>query len=245
MTVSRRKFLRHGFIAAAATCASSSLLGSNRPSGQDEGKTVRIPLKPPVHGNTDWHNHADGMQHLTRESFNGAVGSTFKVFERSGKLAPSWVTLLSVKDLPALATVNPATFAVANKTISHGPDSSGFVLFFRGSAPAPLPQDTFLLEHSGLGQFALFLVPDGNGQQLYVAIVNRLSGSLHTQFPMVATPVTNRQIPPAGLGAGTDSSFATPVGARTARPATTSSGSGNLQNDPSEIQDVRRGAAQD
>ncbi len=243
MTVSRRKFLRHGMIAAAATCASSSLLGSSKPLGKDEGKTIRTPLKPPVQSNTDWHNHADGMQHLTRESFNGAVGSTFKVFDRSGKIAPSWVTLLSVSDLPALAPVNPASFAVPNKLPSHGLVSTGFVLFFRGSAPAPLPQDTFLLEHSGLGQFALFLVPEGNGQQLYIAVVNRLSGNLHTQFPMVATPVTDRQTPQAGLGSG--ESIVAPVGARTARPATTSSGSGDLQSVPSGTQDVRRGPAQD
>src|SRR5882724_4637615 len=122
MTVSRRKFLRHGAFAAAATCASSSLLGWSRPQNKDEGKTTQHPpLKPLVPANTDWHNHADGMQHLTRESFDGVVGSTFNVFDRSGISAPSWVTLLSVKDLPALAPVNPAIFAKSNRMTLPAP----------------------------------------------------------------------------------------------------------------------------
>ncbi len=245
MTVSRRKFLRHGAFATVATCASTSLLGWSDPLG-DGGKTIRNhPVKTPVSRDTDWHNHADGMQHLTRESFAGVAGSTFKVYDRTGNSAPSWLTLLSVSDLPALAAVNPGNFAVMNKVASSAPTSTGFVLFFNGSAPAPLPQETFLLQHSELGQFALFIVPKGNGQQLYAAVVNRLDANLHTH-PFIAVPVTDVPAPGAGhvsglLGSGQGAA----AGARTARPATTSSGSGDPPRGLSETQDVQRGPTQD
>lgn len=238
MTVSRRNFLRHGAIAAAATCASSSLLGWSGPLG--DAKTIRIPPpKAPIAKDTDWHNHADGVQHLTRESFARVVGSTFRVY---GNAAPSWLTLLSVSDLPALVAVNPASLAVANKVASHASTSTGFVLFFRGSAPAPLPQSTVLLQHADLGQFALFLVPEGNGQQLYAAVVNRLNGDLHTH-PMISSPVMDA--PVSGTGLGLVHGSVAPAGARTSRPATTSSGSGDLSRDLSETPNVQRGVAQD
>src|SRR5689334_5757294 len=104
MTVSRRKFLRHGAFAAAATCASSSLLGWNgQLSGAGDGSTKTHPRIPqaPVAKNTDWHNHTNELQALTRDSFTRAVGSTFRVYDRAGS-APSWLTLLSVNDLPTL-----------------------------------------------------------------------------------------------------------------------------------------------
>ncbi len=252
MTVSRRKFLRHGAFAAAATCASSSLLGWNGPlAGEDEATIKTHPKVPrmPMARNTDWHNHANALQALTKESFAGVVGSTFRVYDRSGS-SPSWLTLLSVNDLSALPPVNPASFAVMNKKATSGPTTSGFVLHFNGSAPAPLAQDTFLLQHSELGQFALFLVPANNGQQLYVAVVNRLGGTLHSQYPLISTPVTDAPVAAAGFGGGQrqqrsqTSGTAAPVGA-TMRPATTSSGSGNLSPDLSETRVLQTGPAQD
>jgi hypothetical protein len=203
----------------------------------------------PIAGNTDWHNHANGIQPLTKESFAGVVGSTFRVYDRAGS-SPSWLTLLSVNELPGPVPVNPASFAVMNKKATSGPTTSGFVLHFNGSAPAPLAQDTFLLQHAELGQFALFLVPAGDGQQLYVAVVNRLGGTLHTQYPLVATPVTDAPVAAAGFAAGQGqpqaqtSGTAAPVGA-TMRQATTSSGSGNLSPDLSESRALQTGPAQD
>ena len=94
-----------------------------------------------------------------------------QVFTGAGQL-PVWVTLLAVEDLPAIAPVNPASFAVVNKRNGFAPASSGFVLLFGGSSP--VPQDTHLFEHQDLGRFALFTVPAGNGTQVYTAVVNRL-----------------------------------------------------------------------
>src|SRR5207237_3489113 len=109
-----------------------------------------------------------------RTAFSGAIGSSFKVFTGAGQL-PVWVTLLAAEDLPAIAPVNPASFAVVNKRNGFAPASSGFVLLFGGSSP--VPQDTHLFEHQVLGRFALFTVPGGNGPQVYTAAVDGLAAA--------------------------------------------------------------------
>ena len=134
----------------------------------------------PGAGSDNWQEHATALTILTATAFSGAVGTNFKVFTAAGQL-PVWVTLLAVKDLPALAPVNAASFAVPNKRTGFAPASSGFVLLFGGSSP--VPQGTHLFEHQDLGRFALFTVPAGNGQQIYTAVVNRLDGA-----SMIAVP---------------------------------------------------------
>ena len=44
-------------------------------------------------------------------AFSGAVGTNFKVLTGADQ-SSVWVTLLAVEDLPAIAPVNPASFAV-------------------------------------------------------------------------------------------------------------------------------------
>lgn len=54
-----------------------------------------------------------------------------------------------------------------------------FSLLFRGPADAPLDQRTYLVEHRVLGEFPLFLVPLGPGEDgahQFEAVVNRLEG---------------------------------------------------------------------
>jgi hypothetical protein len=192
LAFSRRMFLRHGVLAAAA-CASNPLMalgGRRAPTG---GSEEGDPRKAPSPSSDDWRNHATALDHLDRNAFSGAIGSTFKVFNGAANL-PIWVTLLAVQDLPAITPVNPASLAVPNKGIGFAPTSSGFVLLFGGSSP--VPQETHLFEHQDLGRFALFTVPEGNGRQLYTAVVNRLQGSV------VAVPYS------AGHGTQPDSSGA-------------------------------------
>ena len=181
MVFSRRIFLRHGVLAAAACAAnpfSAMAFGGRRTpiGGSEEGD----PRKSSAAGSDNWQEHAAALDHLDRAAFSGAVGTNFKVFTATGQL-PVWVTLLAVEDLPALAPVNPASFAVPNKRAGFTPTSSGFVLLFGGSSP--VPQDTHLFEHQDLGRFAMFTVPAGNGQQIYTAVVNRLDGA-----SMIAVP---------------------------------------------------------
>jgi hypothetical protein len=180
LAFSRRLFLRHGVLAAAA-CAGSPLLafGGSRPIGGNE-ETGPL-LKTPGAQSGNWQDHAGALDHLDRDAFAAALGTNFKVFLSDSNASPVWVTLLAVDDLPKIVPANTASFAVANKASSFAPTSSGFVLVFGGSSA--LPQATHLFEHDGLGRFGLFTVPEGNGQQLYTAVVNRLD-----EAHMVAIP---------------------------------------------------------
>jgi len=115
LAFSRRIFLRHGVLAAAA-CASNPFsamaFGARRTpiGGNEDGD----PQRAPVAGSDNWQDHAAALDHLGRNAFSGAIGSSFKVFTAAGQL-PVWLTLLAVEDLPAIAPVNPASFAVPNK----------------------------------------------------------------------------------------------------------------------------------
>lgn len=195
MAFSRRIFLRHGVLAAAA-CASNPFsamaFGARRTpiAGSEEGG----PQRTPGAGSDNWQDHAAALDQLGRNAFSGAIGSSFKVFTAAGQL-PVWVTLLEVEDLPAIAPVNPANFAVSNKRSGFAPTSSGFVLLFGGSSP--VPQETHLFEHQDLGRFALFTVPAGNGRQVYTAVVNRLDAAAVIAVPYSAGQGTQ----PASSGA--------------------------------------------
>ena len=64
-------------------------------------------------------------------------------------------------------------------TVSRTGGRESFMLHFRGG-DVQLPQDTYTVEHSALGNFRLFLVPSGadeNGAQSYVA--NDQSARVH------------------------------------------------------------------
>ena len=227
VAVSRRRFLHHGVLAAAA-CAASPLmaLSSRRPTGGDDPVDRSHPR--PSSGEDNWQNHASALDHLGRNAFAGAVGTAFKVFSPAANSQPVWVTLQAVEDLPKLAAVNPASFAVASKGSGFAPPSSGFVLVFGSSAQ--LPQDTHLFEHDGLGRFALFTVPEPNG--VYIAVVNRLEANV------IAVPFGKGPAAPGGpspTGAG---------GSFRSAPAT-SSGTENLSPGLSETPVVRRGAVRD
>jgi hypothetical protein len=216
VAVSRRIFLQQGVLAAAA-CATTPLLALSpqRPVGGDD-QTHELPSLSPS-GSDRWQNHAAALDHLGRAQFSSEVGTAFKVTVE-GNAQPVWVTLLAVEDLPALVPVNPASFAVPNKQAASVPATSGFILRFGSSAQ--LQQGTYLFEHDSLGRFALLIVPQGNGQQTYVATVNRLQGAV------IAAPQ-----PPAGSNGG-----ATPA---------TSSGTGTLPRALSGSPGVQRAAVRD
>jgi len=187
---SRRLFLRHGVLAAAAACASSPLLalGGGRPiGGNEEAGPLR---RGPSSNSGSWQDHASALDNLSRDTFSGAVGTNFKVFLTAGSAAPVWVTLLAVEDLPKTTPANTGSFAVANKAASFTPTSNGFVLVFGGSTE--LPQETHLFEHDGLGRFALFTVPQGNGQQLYNGVINRLDGASIIAIPVATGKVAQQ-----------------------------------------------------
>jgi hypothetical protein len=181
MSVSRRVFLG-GSVATAIACASAplaalagggrvlpretSLPNRNNVSGGDISAVAANRPETPE-------QRYGGMANLSRNSFAGAIGSAFKLISTSGKSTPFWLTLLSVTDLTAPATMNPASMAVPPPAAARQALSTdAFSLAWFGSPMHNVQQETFFVEHPHLGQFALFIVPAG--PQQYTAIVNRL-----------------------------------------------------------------------
>jgi len=181
MSVSRRVFLG-GSVATAIACASAplaALSGSERilprdtnlpnrnngPVGDIAGIAAKKPETP--------EQRFGGMANLSRDHFASAIGSAFKLSSTSGKSAPFWLTLLSVTDLTAPAAMNPASMAVPPPAAAwQSLSTDAFSLAWSGGPTQNVQQQTFFVEHTHLGQFALFIVPAG--QQQYTAIVNRL-----------------------------------------------------------------------
>ena len=158
MTVSRRSVLRQGFVAAVA-CVAGPLQAWSANKKNSNNDSARK-------------GTGADSQPLSREAFNKAVGSGFKVSPTSGNGNTVWLRLLSVQDLPALVPVDTAAMDVPPRSTSSV-TTSGFMLHFLGTLPKPLPQDTYTFEHPKLGTFPLFIVPEGaNGE--YIAVINLL-----------------------------------------------------------------------
>ena len=226
MAFSRRLFLQGGILTATSWVTTSLRALGGRPV---EGNEVHAgpALKPPSSTGANWQDHAAALQNIHRESFASAVGTIFKVFKTSSAV-PVWITLLAVEDLPKTAPINAGSFAVAPKSSSAAPTSTGFVLLFGGSTP--LEQETYLFQHDVLGNFALLTVPQGNNSQVHAAIVNRLDGEM-----IVAVPFGRGNIQQV---------VASPAGGITILPAT-SSGSENLSPVRAGSPGVQRGVTRD
>jgi len=103
---------------------------------------------------------------MTRESFIPHVGSGFKV--SSGNSQAIWLRLISAQQFPIDPSHDQAIHAAsAKQTVTY-------MLRFLGSSAKVLPQGIYTLEHTKLGTFKLMLVPSGDGQQVYAAIVTHL-----------------------------------------------------------------------
>lgn len=181
MAVSRRIFLGGG-VATMIACASAplaALAGGGRPLPTDSGLPNRnigsagnIPDVSARQIVTPEHRYG-GVAHLTRDSFAAAVGSAFKFTNTSENSRVFWLRLLSVTDLTPAPAMNPASMAVAPPLAARQLVlTDSFSLAFFGGPLHNVQQETFFVEHSDLGQFALFIVPAG--PQQYTAIVNRL-----------------------------------------------------------------------
>lgn len=164
MLVSRRKVLQHSIFTAVA-CAFGAL-----PAWSAKNQIVFN--NNPKQGGVE----SAGLQPLDRSAFEAAIETGFSVTPASGKDPGVWLRLLAVKDLPALAPVNTGAMAVPPpKQKSAAVQTTGFMLFFLGTLPKPLPQETYTFEHAQLGKFSLMIVPDKSGQQTYTAVINRLT----------------------------------------------------------------------
>jgi hypothetical protein len=198
LAVSRRKFLHHGALVAAACAASpfSALASQRAPGDQTPGDQIYELSTTRSSSAGSWPDQALALQGMDRALFLSAVGTSFKALS-APDAQPAWLTLLAVEDLPRLAEPNPASFAVANKKSAFAPASSGFVLRFGSSAQ--MPQGSYLFQHDNLGSFALFTVPGAEGQTCN-AIVNRLDAATIVAVPRSAsTGNRNAGVPSAGI----------------------------------------------
>ena len=120
----------------------------------------------------------DPLAYYTQATFTQYVNSIFRLYG----FKTVDVMLEKVQDtLPA--------------NVSRTGGRESFVLHFRGG-DVQLPQDTYTVEHSALGKFRLFLVPNGpdeNGAQRYVATINRLA---YTAKPIAAPKAMPRKSVP-------------------------------------------------
>jgi hypothetical protein len=206
MSVSRRRFLKHGAFAAVA-CAAAPLQafsGRRTTDGESPAEIGRLAAQ----------HHLS----VNRSAFEGLVGSPFKVSPTSGSSAPVWLRLASVTELPAIAPVNPGSLSVASKHVSSAPTTSGYILSFSGPGTS-LTQETYAFENDRLGRFPLFIVPGGPGQ--YVAVFNLLDAPV-----LLSPPAPARDGGPTTNGAAASApGAAAPNGGASATPSVNKSSS--------------------
>lgn len=159
MSISRRKFLRNGSVAALA--AAVPLKAALQASAQGRRKELDGNPVDPSPGDIT----IGSLSYYTKSAFSAYLNSTFLV--QAGSLGAIEVTLTQVSDMASGSGASQA-------------GQECFSLLFQNGGDSALRQGTYGVEHSALGGFSLFLVPggaDANGGQSYVAIVNRLAGS--------------------------------------------------------------------
>src|SRR5215472_10424107 len=160
MSVSRRRFLKHGTFAAIACAAVPSQAFGGRKNDADGGFDFGRDFK--IH------------KKVNRSAFEDLVGSSFKVTDKSGSSV--WLRLIGVEDLPAVAPANVGMMSVAPPSFSSTPTTSGYILSLSADGTS-LTQDTYLFENASLGRFPMFIVPAGPGQ--YTALFNLLNAPVH------------------------------------------------------------------
>ena len=228
MEISRRIFLQKGILAAAA-CAAAPLKALNQsPLPEADGKISPNHDRSRVSGSRP--DQYAVLERLDRESFVAAIGSAFKVQTSAG---PVWLRLLAVNDLSGAPAPNPGTFAVLNKKISKtsAVETSGFMLVFSGTSPDSAPQGTYSFAHATLGEFALFIVPEGSNPGVYNAVINRLS--------------TSSAVSPAVAEGTVELHAASPGQTARVPAAPISSGNGSLSLQRAETRGAQRAAARD
>lgn len=220
MSVSRRTFLWNGaFVAAACAASPFEALGQQRRSLWEEpsaGQPASVRS-----GSATFDPYA-ALEQMDRNLFTSAVGSDFRLLSALPGSSTVSLRLLAVKDLPGPPAPDPNTYVTRNLVVNMV-GTSGFMLLFSTTSPDILSQGSYTFSHDRLGQFVMFIVPEGLGKGQYSAIVNRLDVP-----PVLATPISasgGTQTPAAtGSVPGSTTNGGAGASSRPAqRPASTSS----------------------
>ena len=180
---SRRKFLQQGTLAALVCAGPIKIWSAGRNNPGNSPSQVHITGK---------------AMGLNRQQFVAAVGSSFMVVE-AGNTQPVFLQLAAVSDLPALVPVNLGSMAVPPPTPSRAPvTTEGFMLSFTGGPSDGLAQGTYVFENATLGQFRLFIVPEGITPQTYVAVFNQVEAAALTSVPSQLPGRSRPGIAPGG-----------------------------------------------
>jgi uncharacterized protein DUF6916 len=160
MFYSRRWVLKTGSIAGLA-----ALVPGGKVFGQQKGG-------PPTSGGKDGALApvTDTLSKLSRSSFEGHVGETFK-FSRV-TISPLDMQLTAVEDCRS------KTSSARERTAESEGAGECFALVFQGSFGPILKQNTYTIDHPALGNFQLLIAHDGTQGRYgfnYVAIINRMT----------------------------------------------------------------------
>jgi|SRR2546426_8339535 len=146
MTTTRRSFLKTGTMGLLCAAMPAAL--------------AKLVAGSPNRANLPG-TDARSLRKMSIETFTRHLNTIFRVKTGSGTVK---LKLTTVTDLKAISKT-PAKIA--------GKES--FSLMFVGSGKHSFTQDTYVVEHSALGRFSLFLVPVGKStNNHYEAIVIRL-----------------------------------------------------------------------
>jgi len=147
MSISRRKFLQAGAVAAIAAGIPVKVLASEQSSAHSTlfSGLASSPLRPS----------------MDSELFSRYLNTQFTL--RHGEKEARF-TLVEVHHWASRGS----------KKSPNGREC--FSLFFDRSSSERLPQGTYTATHAALGEFPLFVVPAGNKQKKYEALFNRMHG---------------------------------------------------------------------
>jgi hypothetical protein len=189
MSVSRRRFLKHGALAAIA-CAvpAAAFNGRKQIDGDGSGDLGRNPL-------------AHRTLSVNRDVFESLIGSPFKVTDKSGNGSSVWLRLTAVEELPQIAPANVGQMSVPPPHFSPTPTTSGYILSFSAGGTS-LSQDTYIFENQQMGKFPMFIVPAGPGR--YTALFNLINA------PVQLAPSDDHPVPV--FGGGPSSGAPSPAG---------------------------------
>jgi hypothetical protein len=157
MAISRREFLKTGVLGLAAGV---TLLATDTAFAQ-RASVAPMPAAPEHAGIQAGGEHVPG--YLKRATYEKLLNSNFQI-------RPTGAAAMRLR-------LVAATDEARESGVGQPADPGGecFSLIFRGSAKAPLKQDTYTLSHPRMGRFRLFLVPvrkDADGIS-YQALINR------------------------------------------------------------------------
>jgi hypothetical protein len=152
MNISRRNFIKLG---GAATLVGANFLMPASALGQKTDDHL---------GALPEEVQADPFFHLTAEDFKKYAGTEFFLFTETGAIS---VVLSKVTQTKAARVIR------RTGKNSSKPVAETFSLSFNLPTEG-FNQSTYRLQHPGLGEFDLFLVPEASSKSVLHAVINRV-----------------------------------------------------------------------